>query len=326
MRNMVGVEVSIMTIEHNAKNQHYVWQHYLRAWAPSGKFWCYRQKDRKFFNSTPGKVARERYFYKMQQLTDADKLFLEEVISRASDERLRELNRDYVKLTQLSFELRTQLQDTKLPTEVRVDLDEQLRWAERNLGEQYHTGIENTCLDILDWLRNGNDTFYQDVNRCGDFLYFLSLQYFRTAKMRDGLRNITSHVPGHDPRRTVGILNHIHATNVATGLFRERNAYRIIFLRNATAVPFIAGDQPVINMLDPMATDDLELYYPLSPVLAIALSKDGVRFPGRERNLTLFEVERYNYAIYSKSEDQVYSNDESYLRSIVAMRKNVLAS
>jgi hypothetical protein len=91
-------------------------------------------------------------------------------------------------------------------------------------------------------------------------------------------------------------------------------------------VPFIAGDQPVINMLDPFATNDLELFYPLSPGLAIVLSKDTVKFRNRQLPVTTFEVERYNYAIYSKSEDQVYSNDESYLRSIVAMGKNVLAS
>lgn len=315
-----------MATEHNAKNQHYVWQHYLKAWAPSGQFWCYRQKDRKFFNPTPEVVANERYFYETQQLTDADKSFLEDFISRATDEGLRKLNRDYVKLTQLSFEIRAQLKDASLPAEVRIDLEEQLRWAERNLGERYHTGIENKCLDILDSLRSGNDAFYQDEGRSADFLYFLSLQYFRTAKMRYGLRNIPSHFPGHDPRRTAGILNHIHATNVGAGLFRERKDYRITFLRNATAVPFIAGDQPVINMLDPFATNDLELFYPLSPGLAIVLSKDTVKFTNRELPVTTFEVERYNYAIYSKSEDQVYSNDESYLRSIVAMGKNVLAS
>jgi len=312
--------------EPNAKNQHYVWQYYLNAWVAEGKFCCYRQKDRKLFSTQPKVVASETYFYEMQQLTDADQKFLEDFISRATDERLRELNRDYVKLTQLSFKLRSQLKGANLLPEVRRALAEQLRWAERNLGERYHAGIENKCQDILDSLRSDNDDFYQDEGRCVDFFYFLSLQYFRTAKMREGLSNIPTYVPGHDPRRTANILNHIYATNVGAALFRERKAYRIVFLKNATAIPLITGDQPVINMLDPKATDDLELYYPLSPRLAMVLTKDALKFPGRYRNITSFEAERYNYAVYSKSEDQIYSNDADYVRCLVLVGKDMLAN
>ncbi len=308
--------------EPNVKNQHYVWQHHFNAWAAEGTFYCYRRKDKKLFLAQPKMVASETYFYEMQQLTDAGKKFLEDVISSATDERLRELNRDYVKLTQLSYELRAQLKGVNLVPEVRATLEEEPRWAERNLGERYHAGIENKCQDILDALRSENDAFYQDEVRCVDFLYFLSLRYFRTAKMRAGLSNIPSYVPGHDSCRTANILNHIHATNVGAGLFRERKAYRIVFLKNATPIPLITGDQPVINMLGPKATDDLELYYPLPPQLAMVLTKDALKFPGSDRNITSFEAERYNYAIYSKSEDQVDSNDADYVRCLVAVGKN----
>jgi hypothetical protein len=93
----------MINTEPNAKNQHYVWQHYLSAWAAEGTFCCYRQNDRKLFLTRPKAIASQSYFYQTQQLTDADKEFLEDFISKASDERLRALNRDYVKLTQLSF-------------------------------------------------------------------------------------------------------------------------------------------------------------------------------------------------------------------------------
>jgi len=311
---------------HNSKNQHYVWQHYLNAWAADGTFCCYRQKSKKLFSTQPKVVASETYFYETQQLTAGDKKFLEDMISQAPNVELRDLNREYVKMTQLSFEMRERLKSTDLRPETRAALEEQLQWAERNLGERYHAGIENKCQDILDSLRNENDDFYKDEARCADFLYFLSLQYFRTARMRQGLSSIPSYVPGHDHRRTANILNHIHATNVGAGLFRENKAYRIVFLKNDTGIPFIAGDQPVVNMLDPEATIDLELYYPLSPRLAIVLTKDVVKFPARKRSVTPFEVESYNYAIYSKSEDQVYSNDKAYLRDLVVVGKDVLAS
>jgi hypothetical protein len=91
--------------------------------------------------------------------------------------------------------------------------------------------------------------------------------------MRQAFSGLASPVPWHDPRRTANILNHIYATKVGAELVRERKLYRIVFLKNETAVPFITGDQPVLNMLDPATTNDLELYYPLSSTLAIMLTK-----------------------------------------------------
>jgi Protein of unknown function (DUF4238) len=311
-------------VEPNAKNQHYVWRHYLDAWAAEGTFCSYFQKNKKLLPTQPKAVASQTYFYETRQLTDADKKFLDEVISKATDERLRDLNRNYVTLTQLSFDLRAQLRDESLRPDVRGGLEERLRWVERNFVERYHAGIENQCQDILDWLRSENAAFYRDEARCGHFLYFLCLQYFRTARMREGIGRVASSVPGHDQCRTAAILNHIYATNVAAVLFLERKAYRIVFLKNATSIPFVAGDQPVVNMLDPRATDDLELYYPLSPRLSLVLTKDVVAFPGSTRIVTDLEAERYNYAIYSTSEDQIYSNDASYLGSLVSMPKDVL--
>lgn len=308
----------------NVKNQHYVWRHYLNAWAATGTFCCYRHKDRQFLPTQPKSVASETYFYETQQLTGGDLEFLESIIGQATDKKLQELNRDYVKLSQISFQMRAGLKDATLPEPARAALDRELRWAERNLSERYHAGIENKCQDILDWLRNENDDFYRDELRRNDFFYFLSLQYFRTPRMRQGFSGSGTWIAGHDPRRTSAILGHIYATNIGRAFVCERKAYRIVFLKNETAVPFVTGDQPVINTLDPKTTDDVALYYPLSPALAIILTKDIVRFPDQKRRVTSLEVEAYNHAIYSMSEDQVYANDEAYLRSLVAIGKHLI--
>jgi hypothetical protein len=315
-----------VTTAPNSKNQHYVWRHYLDAWAETGSFCCFRHGDQQLFQTQPKAVASQTYFYEAQYLTDADREYLEIFISSMKDEQLRKLNRDYLTLTRRSFEIREHLKRTDLIEPVRAALDEQLRWAERNLGEQYHTGIENKCQDILNALRAENAGFYDDITRAGDFIYYLCLQYFRTAKMRLGFSRLASPVPGHDPRRTVGALQHICATAVSVSVFKEKRAYRIVFLRNETAVPFITGDQPVLNMLDPKTSNDIELYYPLSPRLAMVLTKNVVKFPGRARSVSSLEAESYNYAIYSRSEDQVYSDDEDYLRSLVARGKHLLSA
>ena len=61
-------------MEQYTKRQHYVWRHYLDAWATNGTFCCYRQKDKKLFSPQPKDVASESYFYETQQLTIGDKL------------------------------------------------------------------------------------------------------------------------------------------------------------------------------------------------------------------------------------------------------------
>lgn len=118
---------------------------------------------------------------------------------------------------------------------------------------------------------------------------------------------------------------HIYATNVSVGLFIERKAYKIVFLKNNSSVPIITGDQPVINILG-SGGNDVEFYYPLSPDIAMILTKDNEKFPTESRAVSLLEVERYNYAIYDGSEDQIYSNSEAYLRELVSIDKNILST
>lgn len=314
----------MIPLKNNTKNQHYVWRHYLGAWATSDTFCCYRQRERKLFPTQPKVIANENYFYETQQLTEGDLAFLAAFIGKATDGELRKLNREYVDLTQLSFQIRDKLQSEDLHSSKRAELEDELRWIERNMIERYHSGIEGACCEILDSLRRCDDNFYRDERNVITFLYFLPLQYFRTIKMKEGMGSIASGFQGHDPRRTANILNHICATNVGAGLFRERNVYRIVFLQNETPIPFITGDQPVVNMLNPSSTDDVELYYPLSAHLAMVLTKDTVRYKDREVALTSLEVEKFNYAIYSKSFDQVYSGDERYLSSLVALDKGAV--
>ena len=310
-------------LEPNTKNQHYVWKHYLNAWAAEGTFCCYWHADNRLLATQPKRVASQTYFYEAQELTDGDLEFLDLVLGQATDAPLREINKNFIQLTQLPFRIRRLLETSTMPEALRTELEKHLLWAERNSGERFHTSIENEAQDILDKLRNGDATFWDDEEDCINFSYFLSVQYFRTANMQARLGSISATIPGHDPSRTAAVINYMAATNMGASLFREQRAFRIRFLRNRTSVPFITGDQPVLNMLDPTATEDVEIYYPLSPSMALVLTKDMTRFPDGERLATMVEVERYNHAIFSRSNDQVYSNSEAYLRDLVTIDKDL---
>lgn len=305
------------------KNQHYVWRHYLGAWAKTGPFWCYRQGNKKVFPTTPKNVANETYFYEIHRLTVEDKAFLEAYIACVPDERLRDLHHEFISFTQRSFDLRDQLQHVQLRKEAKESLERELRIVEKTLEEHYHTGIENDNVDVIESLKRQDATFYQDDKRCGNFLYFICNQYFRTTKMRHAIAAVPRPLPGHDPHRTANLECHMYATSVSASLIQEARAYKIVFLPNATTIPFITGDQPIINLLDPHATDDLELYYPLAPTLAMMLSKDQSKWLTQGRNVSSLEVERYNHLIYEISEDQLYTNDEAYLRALVSIDKHL---
>jgi hypothetical protein len=324
-KGIIRLSSDVLAVSSVPKNQHYVWRYYLEAWAATGTFCCYRQNDKNLFVTQPKAIASETYFYEAYELTVPDEQFLESFISKASDQRLRELNRNFILMFQKTFKLRRYLLHVNLHEDEKAKAEGELRLVEKTLGERYHNGIENTCQDILDSLRQENDGFYHDAIRCGHFLYFLCNQYFRTVKMRRAITGVPRPVPGHDPRRTNSIECHIYAMNLSDGLFRERNAYQIVFLKNDANIPFITGDQPIINLLDPAATDDVELYYPLSPTLAILLTKDTRKLQDQRRRITQLEVENYNHTIYRESEDQVYSNDQGYLGSLVSIGKHLLA-
>jgi hypothetical protein len=306
-----------------AKNQHYVWQSYLKPWTSDGKLFCYRQSEKKLFRPGTNSVATGRYFYQASRLSDVDREYLNHIIRKAGTEELRKLNEGFVDLFQLTFALSDLINQSTLDEKAKAQATEELAKTEKMLGEQYHAGVEQKCSDIIDALKREDDRFYGDAKRCVDFFYYLFNQYFRTRKMQ---RVATSHdikIPGHDPERTWIVEAHIYATNVGLAVYAERQAYRIVFLRNDTDVPFITTDQPVIN-LKSHKDADVEMYYPLSPKLAVVLTKDSEKFPQRLRNVSKIEVETYNYLMYSESDDQIYSNDKDYLESLVSISKNPL--
>ncbi len=59
------------------RKQHYVWKHYLSAWAENGMIWCCRND--KIFNSNLTGVGQERDFYQLKPLSEKD---LDSVVTR----------------------------------------------------------------------------------------------------------------------------------------------------------------------------------------------------------------------------------------------------
>jgi hypothetical protein len=167
--------------------------------------------------------------------------------------------------------------------------------------------------------------FYLNDEKSLEFINFATHQFFRTPKLREIVSQLDNPIPGLDLNRTWLIESHIFATNLGARIYVERNTYKFTFLNNQTSVPFITGDQPVIN-LNTHEDKELKLYYPLTPSVALIFAKDKAASCKTVRQPSSIEVEFYNQQMYSNSVDQIYSNDRGYLEKLATSPKNLLAA
>lgn len=301
-------------------NQHYVWQHYLRAWCAPKKIWCKRIDQSQPFDTSPRNVGAKRFFYEFHELTCDDLAYLEAVISKSNDEELQKLNRGWIESFQMTFNIRKRLSGYEIDPKIRTELESKLREVEKTMGETFHGATEDRAISILDALRKGNLSFYADEAGSFTFIDYISHQYFRTAKLRNAMLAIPNRLP-HDMSRTWPVEAFIYATNLASSFVRQRHEYRIVLLRNKSDVPFITGDQPVINLLS-VDVEEVDLYYPLKPDLAMIFTADRTRYSGDTADVGPISVEGYNYRIYAKSDSQIYGNDPAYLASLASLPKD----
>jgi hypothetical protein len=103
---------------------------------------------------------------------------------------------------------------------------------------------------------------------------------------------------------------------VADSLFQDRAKHKIVTLKNETAVSFITGDQPIINLHATHGKgipEELEFYYPISPTRAMMLVHVGA-----DANESAHEerVNILNELIVKNSHEQVFSNSVDQLEAI----------
>ena len=304
-------------------NQHYVWRHYLEAWATPKKIWCKRTDKGEPFDVIPKKVGVERFFYEFFELSELDLRYIEGVIRQSKDERLQAINRGWLESFQTSFAMRRELSDTSTSPEHRKKLESRLSEIERTMGETFHFHIEDRALPILNDLRKKDLGFLSDQKAWVDFVFYLCNQYFRTAKLRNAMLSIPNLI-GHDVKRTWPIEAFIYASNLGASFARQKSSYRIVFLNNHSDVSFIASDQPVINLFG-SSDPEVDLYYPLKPNLAMIYTANPSRYGAENVELGRCGVESYNHRLYAHSDTQIYGNDPTYLKELSQLPKNLIA-
>jgi hypothetical protein len=194
-------------------------------------------------------------------------------------------------------------------------IEELLDGHHTNVLEDYHSGIENAFSPLLDDILNNDLSFYESDNRCIGFLHFISTQHMRTKGIKERSIERVKERGGQDLSRIWDIATHMFAYNIGMGLFLERKRRKLALMQNRTDVPFITGDQPIINLhgdgLRP--PEELSFYYPVSPNLALILTEVDKEAAFPTQGLTSAQATNLNTRMLETCHSQLFGQTEASL-------------
>lgn len=255
------------------RRQHHVWRSYLEAWANDDKIFCLQ--GGRIFNSNVVNVAVERDFYKLHVLTDAD-LQAIRLLFGNSQTPAKKVVENFIYMLGFAGRLKANLPPTGDPS-IASQLNRYIIMAE----EDFHARLERDIKPVFDAIRRKDLSFYNDPEICGLFTHFLCLQNLRTKGVRERFLAAERKRPsgfgkGFSAERCWNIIAHCVAVNAGGSLMLERTKRPLVLLENDTSIPFITGDQPVVNLLGASPGEMprlLAFYYPVSPHLAVILDE-----------------------------------------------------
>ncbi len=309
-----------MASPQTTRRQHFVWQHYLKAWsnADTDKIFVYLKSENKIKDIKPTNVGLQRDFYKLDKLSKNEIRFVKHTIDKMALDYEKELLHKLVDMFQ-----RLHSMDDKL---LEQDEFKESRNAIKHLaiqtGEDLQTQAELAGLPYLNKLRECDTSFLCNETEKNIFYQFIAYQYFRTKNIASKIMSATKSQNRFNinTSKASKYLIHMFSMNLAFNL-TFRNQTRIELLKNSTNTHFITIDQPVIN-LKVENTDkqgfakELLLFYPLSPCLALKV------FPAEEnyciqKDVSEEEVTWYNIFMKRNFLDQVYSKKKEYLEDLI---------
>lgn len=247
--------------------QHYVWQNYLGAWCNPNGLVHYSRSKQEPCTTNPKNVMVERHFYRLQPLTEQDIDFLIWYVQDYGPPDLKHTHQTLIELFVLVTEVHKATNDNhSIPPSQKEKIENLLIESEENL----HGRVENYTVPILKQLRQKQSDFIKSDELAAVFFFYLAQQYCRTKNHREPIGNYFAQNTRLQTSANISnILCYIMACNLGCNLASNSES-----LEN-TNPGFVAGDQPIINLLaNRFGGDatDYAFYYPLSPHLACLLT------------------------------------------------------
>lgn len=296
------------------RKHHFVWEHYLKAWGVNGKVWCQRGETR--FPASTENLAHRRDFYRLKEMSARDFEVVELLISRMG-EHLQELARGWLPHFRIFHEIKRAYEASG---QSNRELEDELDRSINDLEEDLYASVEDKAVPLLAALRERDGSVLKDDEQSVYFAWFIAMQYMRTPRIMRSASKIKE-IPGFNAEASWGLLRTILATTLGWSLYAQRQATRLTFLEVPRGVELLTGDQPIVNTRagrshGDMPPEDLELYYPLTPTLAVLMAFDQGSFASERREMTVEGVGNYNRMIAAMADEQIYARSENALLAL----------
>lgn len=310
------------------KKQHYVWRYYLSPWtdnnSSTGRIVCLR--NNKVFIASLTNVAHENYFYEVKRLSEKEINLIYLITSQNASGTYKAIIRKWIDLFCAPFDLADYLTPFfPLMNQRYVDPNQVLKDLSIEHIEQFHGLIEKWGISYLELLRQGDIHFWHEQDNRDRFAFFLCVQYFRTKRIRDNIifafrQVIKDNMVWSDihPENMWIPLSLILATRV--GVYISQKLSPVILWTPNDEGCFIVGDQPVVNTystFDSSAPDKMELFYPISPNLALLLTEKAPEGNIKRVAINRSEIERYNMIEFKSSCEQIFAKDKAHLDAVI---------
>ncbi len=298
------------------RRQHYVWKHYLEGWSTDGTI-AVKRKGRKSFRANPINVGLEKDFYRLPILTDEDIDFIRRYVAEFPNQELRDLVADWLDLYCLPTKVRRILTGMSLSSE---EIDKATENALIQAEESMHSYLEGDSVDLLAQLRDGDDKLWDDDDLAEGFVLFLSFQHTRTKKIRDTMLTAARTDEEREAvSRRFPVIRAMTATALGWSILIEKQAWRLRILKATGSLEFITSDQPTRNLLEPKGKNDLAIYYPVSPQVAVLLEhKLNPSAIASGDALDDCEVRVLNELVVDYCHEQIFGTNTEYLEKLWA--------
>ncbi|MCL2798222.1 MAG: DUF4238 domain-containing protein [Firmicutes bacterium] len=328
------------------KEQHYIPQKYLKAWNNPSIFWLHNGKIE---SRNVKSIAREKYFYEFKPCTQAEIEFVKAIyVDDAKIKAIKEFAEDWLKFctTISNYNYFYIILNDRLTEMIKVHGDiggfnvkqtlsetaKEIKKFNANTIEDEYSELENEAeIRVLSKLRRGDAGVLEDKKLKWLLHRYIWSQFFRTNNikelilptLRESGKNLLEQFPEAKPINMdliYMLLIPIFAFNAA--YMKSGNATYLLI--NNTSLPFITGDQPVINLAYEerdergFVKDVEDIYFPISPRYAIIIAtKDINKLFSNTNNLSLEEVKKLNDTIAKLSFEQLYASSKEVLKAYI---------
>lgn len=285
------------------KQQHYVWSRYLRPWTKEDMVIAIDKSSGKRFRTSPRNIAKQKYFYKIIEFSDEEIKACQSLINE-SHESVVEIQRTILSLFSMKLDSVKKIFPNHLGFHTNLDL------FQVNTLEDLHTQIETLGFALLDCKNYDDLIALRNSDQWHDTLLFIFFQYMRTKKQQEAVNkafHTNALVRGNEVfKATCPILAFQLAYRFAV------NKYTIMTVLEANRDQmFITSDQPSVNMKDKNRdeknrTIDFELFYPISPLLAIKLFWKKSTKINEYMKLTNQQIDHYNSQLEERCERFIF--------------------